>query len=522
MSPRLSSFAALLNAILLGAGLAILAGMIWVTGVECLKKTFWAEPTTITSDTFAGETVDFLRDGTPVIRGSIRRSEVSGTVAYRDLEGNEVTSDGKETLRGCVLNSDWGLGQWEVQWRDRVLAYSDQRNVPTYWYFVHDGHKQGHGYFVGYENYPRIDMLEGKKEANQRVGYIGLSGFRQEGVPKEEQFQISPVTWGISNRLHSRQWAANRGQYPQGYPFSVPGSILTQVYLIAEDALYHVDLRERTSQRILDLPASEILDVDFLTKSPNDVSIETYNEMNTQVLVRTAKEILFLNPQGTLQSRLTLPEPLRDAGELTICEPVGDKFYAVATERKWEGKQFHLRCHPYCFDSQGQVLWTKDVELATRVRRQDMRMESAYFWVIGAPLSVDFGFLVIAPFDGMWSGRSYLGNIQAACEDLTRSGLGNPYFLVPLLHLYTLLWAWIAWKRETSYGSSPRQKWMWTVFVYLLGLPALMGYLAHRKWPKLEECPSCKTNTPVDHDTCIVCGNEWPLPARKGVELIEA
>ncbi len=521
MSPRISSFAVLLNATLIGLGLALIAGVIWVGGVGYLKSTMKDESSAPSSETFTGETVYFRRDGSPVIYGTYPSPRGHEVMQYRDLDGKEVVFDEKEILRSCGLFADRGKTHWNVQWRDRVLAFSDQQLTPTFWYFVHDGRKEGRGYFVGYEaSADHETAFSSTKE--KRVGFIGLSGFRQDSVPEDEQFQISPITWGINNRLHSKQWAAYRGQYPQRYPFTVPGSLLTQIFIIADDGLYQVDLKERTSQRILDLPASEILDVDFLTTSPNDPPKEINEGVPSQVLVRTDKEILFLDPLGTLQSHLPLPESLRAARELILYEPVGDKYYAVATERKWEGQQFHLRCFPYCFDSQGQVLWTKDVELTAPVRHQDHRLEAAYFWAVGAPLSADFAFFVIGPWEGLQNGKTYLESFIASCDDFSQSNLGNPYLLIPLMHLYAFLWAVLAWKRETRYGSSGGQRWMWTLFVYLLGLPALLGYLTHRQWPRLEECPSCKRSVPVDQDSCTQCGSEWPSPARTGIELIEA
>ena len=53
----------------------------------------------------------------------------------------------------------------------------------------------------------------------------------------------------------------------------------------------------------------------------------------------------------------------------------------------------------------------------------------------------------------------------------------------------------------------------------LTGLPGLVGYLFHRRWPVLEACPACGRTVPRDRDACAACGTEFPPPPLKGIEV---
>jgi predicted amidophosphoribosyltransferase len=60
------------------------------------------------------------------------------------------------------------------------------------------------------------------------------------------------------------------------------------------------------------------------------------------------------------------------------------------------------------------------------------------------------------------------------------------------------------------------------IFVLLGGIPALLGYLWHRRWPVLEPCPACGQVVPRDREQCARCGVEFPVPKRHGIEVFAA
>jgi predicted amidophosphoribosyltransferase len=56
-------------------------------------------------------------------------------------------------------------------------------------------------------------------------------------------------------------------------------------------------------------------------------------------------------------------------------------------------------------------------------------------------------------------------------------------------------------------------------FVFILGVPGLLAYRFHRRWPVLEACPACKQDVPHDREACSHCGSEFPRPEPKGTEV---
>ena len=90
----------------------------------------------------------------------------------------------------------------------------------------------------------------------------------------------------------------------------------------------------------------------------------------------------------------------------------------------------------------------------------------------------------------------------------------------PALLVVTLLAAVLAWyccRRHRRYYQPASG--VWFVFVLLTGLPGLVAYLFHRRWPVLEKCPACGQAVPHDREACANCGAAFPPPEPKGCEV---
>jgi hypothetical protein len=76
---------------------------------------------------------------------------------------------------------------------------------------------------------------------------------------------------------------------------------------------------------------------------------------------------------------------------------------------------------------------------------------------------------------------------------------------------------WLCYRRQRRYGLP----WTRTLvaFVFLCGLPGLLAYYVYRPWPAMERCPSCGRSVPRDRPACFACGQEFPTPAAKGIEV---
>ena len=66
--------------------------------------------------------------------------------------------------------------------------------------------------------------------------------------------------------------------------------------------------------------------------------------------------------------------------------------------------------------------------------------------------------------------------------------------------------AWYCWRRHRRYYQPASA--VWFVFVLLTGVPGLVAYLFHRRWPVLEKCPACGQ---------VVPATGKPAPVRRGV-----
>ena len=64
----------------------------------------------------------------------------------------------------------------------RIGRFSDGEKPPKLWYFIDDGARNGHGYFVGYDSQSKLC-----------AGFIGLHGLRPDRPPAEEWFPMDGV-----------------------------------------------------------------------------------------------------------------------------------------------------------------------------------------------------------------------------------------------------------------------------------------------------------------------------------------
>ena len=79
--------------------------------------------------------------------------------------------------------------------------------------------------------------------------------------------------------------------------------------------------------------------------------------------------------------------------------------------------------------------------------------------------------------------------------------------------------AMIAWRRGRRFGLTISERWGWSVFVLLLGVPGFAGFLLHRRWPPLEACPHCHEMTAIGGGFCARCRVRQPGPKLTGIEV---
>ena len=78
----------------------------------------------------------------------------------------------------------------------------------------------------------------------------------------------------------------------------------------------------------------------------------------------------------------------------------------------------------------------------------------------------------------------------------------------------SIILAAMSYRRQRRFGLP----WtpLWTVLVLLFGVPAYIGYLAHRTWPARLPCPNCGQPAPRDRPACFLCRLDFPCAGAEG------
>jgi hypothetical protein len=81
-----------------------------------------------------------------------------------------------------------------------------------------------------------------------------------------------------------------------------------------------------------------------------------------------------------------------------------------------------------------------------------------------------------------------------------------------VLALCALLW-------DRRYHGTVISQVVWFIYVLLFGLPGLVAYLTHRKWPARFPCVHCGSKLPVTTTVCPKCSTPVPPPEHTEREI---
>jgi hypothetical protein len=77
--------------------------------------------------------------------------------------------------------------------------------------------------------------------------------------------------------------------------------------------------------------------------------------------------------------------------------------------------------------------------------------------------------------------------------------------------------AWLTWRQQRKYCRPATA--LWTVFVFLLGLPGFIAYWLEHRRPRLETCSECGQIVPRDRDICADCSTPFAAPPPVRTEI---
>jgi len=438
--------------------------------------------------------VRLLLDGTPVVV-CYSRTDYSGAVV-RTLDGRKVPAKDRIGLFETNTNSLPGLREYSqtpqpLPWSKRLARLADYRDPPAFWTFVHNGSRDGSGYFVGYDSKSKL-----------RIGYLGTAGFRDALPPPEERFAMDGRVFACQKAMTGAFSYYNELAYE-----SQPGAKVPPWagFMISGERILRFDLREGKAERILDLPGAIALSI---TTRAVPLEVErTRPKWDTAwpvfLTIRTADHLVVADLDGRELERYVLPESVR-ADNAAFCLLNDHRVLAIVNRRR-DG------------DEVAEFLWFGP---AGQVLRSDRTVLNAAS-ILGEPTAEKWGISACMP-----------APIAVAGAMVTKAWEGGPDGdrLAAFWRAWTEMWpalvavgfvaagiAGICYRRQKRYALPGTA--VWVAFVFLTGVPGWLGYRFHRRWPVLDPCPACAKPSPRDREACAQCGADFPAPAAKGIEV---
>ena len=454
----------------LAAFLSIGVGLIW--GVAFLFSISIAESTFSSFD--GAITLCFTRNGTPVVRLGVSYD----TAVYHDLDGNvfDVSSSNLTYTGSLSSAADSENHSFRPPWSKRVKNLNISYYAGENWFWVCDDQYPCHCYLVGYD-----------KLSKTKIGYLGRNGFQPDEPAKEEQFLIDVQT-GVRDVI--------LGGFDTGERDS------RTYFLLTTEGVVGLYPKDRTVELVMkndDLVSGTFVDVPETDSetAPNKA------KLRTGILLRTSDRVLVFDPQQEKEIRsYVLPEELR-SGTLTFV-PLPDGQALVSKEKG----DYNFHYELFWIDTAGKIVKQQEVDL-----HRWSKWDALDPWVPA----------FYCPSPGTLAGVLFCYPWGVANSETLGYGAALGKALGMLWPVLVLLWivsgglAVLCYRRHRRYGLE--WTWVWVGFVFLFGVPAYLGYLAHRTWSARLPCPNCGELAPRDREACLACHEKFPAPALKGTEV---
>ncbi len=379
----------------------------------------------------------------------------------------------------------------------RIGRFSDGRMPPNLWYFLHDGARDGRGYFVGYDSQSKLC-----------VGFIGRDGFRPDQPPVEQWFPMDGAKLASGTALPPNAYNRYNMPHAAAYSNDEPEFPQWNVDMISGAQLLEVDLRTGSVKTLLE--SADLIAAGMLYTAPTwEVAGKEAPRIHRhpKLAVRTTDRVLLFDATGKQHAAFLIPEEFRDrsiglyeldAGRalLTASRLLPDR--SSCAELLW-------------IDPSGTVSRRAEVCLGEGDRYSDETDPWKTALVFPAPVALAFLATVTDPWDYLKIG---LEPTYSAALARSLAASWPPMLVVSLL---AAALAWHCFRRHRRFYQPASG--LWFAFVVLAGVPGLVAYLFHRRWPPLEKCPACGQDVPRDRETCANCGVTFPAPEPKGCEV---
>jgi hypothetical protein len=435
------------------------------------------------SEPICQEAISLQKDGTPLI---MRYVDGLHTQEYRDLEGQPVIPPvDAANISPAFLAKTWG--RLNLVESPRL---ADGQSPSGYWYLLEDEKSTDQrGYFAGFDS------------QNKRcIGYLGINGFQPEVPSLENMFPgVRRGSRGAEKGLYFVAEAPGLSVYAQAGSRSLPS-----VFVPTSDGkLYLADLQKRTVNVVHD--GEPLLSAAKLYQPEG-----TNSRVRWCIALRTATSIEVLDAiDGHFLRRFSIPDEFRTEDfmfgltsnaemVLEIADQYGEAFKSTNNVRI---VQIHANG-----TKEDHTVTLAQIARGKRFQATGgLRVPAPVF--LAAEIALDRGSEIMQ------------GKLEPSWNATARR-LASEYYPTFLLAVgISLACAIATLVRLTRYSASRTERILWPLFVLLFGVPGWIGFRVCRTWPVLEACGNCNVRVPRNHEECVACATEFPLPAELGTEV---
>ena len=424
-----------------------------------------------------------LDDGTAAIQHSGRRGKTL-TVTLTTLSGETLHRSFENVLSFSYLRGEVprSVEPFSNFWSGRLRVIADNRAPRNDWTLVFDGQPEGHAYFVGYDS-----------STNERIGFIGPRGFSVEELPPEQQFPVSREEWRLNGLVE--------GGSPNlriAFPRNATATYIGETALLAGGKFYIIDLDARTAV------------VPFQSRRPFRSINRTFANKMSRIVLLSDDQLFTLEDESKPPEIIDLPQQLRGKDFHWSPTAAGG---GIAYTSEFFDENAEMQEETYAY----QIFWlaAKGVSrTANVVLRSTASPTPNWVMAVLVPCPAAMVFLLTSSPVRLRTAGGLESVGDAKLREIMKS-----WPAIAAVHLLALVLSIVCYRHEARLATPLAQRVAWAVFVFVFGLPGLVGYWTHRKWPLRAACPQCGKVVPRDREFCVSCRQEFPLPERRGIEI---
>lgn len=386
------------------------------------------------------------------------------------LDGREVKLKEKQpVIFGVDLNANSARvnrrpGEQSASWS--TVGFTVGRSSSQPWYVIHEFDGRDHtAYFVNYSN-----------ATHSVLTYLGTNGESATVPPQDQRFQLMSGAQSVTSEDGLSLLEYDSGPLLEEY---ARGGVVvyTSIYLLTKGGLDRVDLSTRRVSRVV--TANDLESLSPLMTHEFDTRYASLSQVSSsRALLVRGSDTLFQIENDQVLAKYQIPGTLQN-------QPFS--VYTVSADTIFYGTSHGGNSASYApnqlfqSDPSGRILKEWEIPQPPPSTGTSVGQQLSMAVAMPTPLQIP-GAIIL---EGI-----YLGT--PAREVFNRFPMVNV-----LVILCGILSALGAWQLAPRFSGAPAER-SWLVFVFVTGLPGLIGYLMHfrhRRRPPLE--PNARLGTEI-------------------------